>query len=176
MNFLLFFMGLSVITSYAQEKTTGPIIENYGAVWAVENADYKVDKTLALKVVFDIMGSPEDPSALNRSIETAARFLNMHAQAGVPKEDLKVALVVHNAASKDVMDNPFYEKKYGTKNPNKELLAALKDNQVQIIFCGQSSNSRNIPKEQLIDGVQLSLSAMTALIQLQDQGYRLVKF
>ena len=50
------------------------------------------------------------------------------------------------------------------------------DNQVQIIFCGQSSNSRNIPKEQLIDGVQLSLSAMTALIQLQDQGYRLVKF
>ncbi|OQD43561.1 hypothetical protein BUL40_05445 [Croceivirga radicis] len=176
MNFLLFFMGLSVITSYAQEKTTGPIIENYGAVWAVENADYKVDKTLALKVVFDIMGSPEDTSALNRSIETAARFLNMHAQAGVSKEDLKVALVVHNTASKDVMDNPFYEKKYGTKNPNKELLAALMDNQVQIIFCGQSSNSRNIPKEQLIDGVQLSLSAMTALIQLQDQGYRLVKF
>ena len=176
LNFLLFFMGLSIITSYAQEKTTGPIIENYGAVWVVENADYKVDKTLALKVVFDIMGSPEDPSALNRSIETAARFLNMHAQAGVPKESLKVALVVHNAASKDVMDNPFYEKKYGTKNPNNELLAALMDNQVQIIFCGQSSNSRNIPKEQLIDGVQLSLSAMTALIQLQDQGYRLVKF
>jgi len=46
----------------------------------------------------------------------------------------------------------------------------------EIIFCGQSSKSRGFPKEDLIEGVQMSLSAMTALIHLQDDNYRLIKF
>jgi len=68
-------------------------------------------------VVFDITDSPEDPSALNKSIETAARFLNMHGQNGVLKEQMKVALVVHSKASKDIITNEAYAKRYDTKNP-----------------------------------------------------------
>jgi hypothetical protein len=79
----------------AQEKKAGPIIADYGKVWEINNQDYKIEKNQELKVVFDIMNSPKDTSALNRSIETAARFLNMHAQSGVALENMKVALVVH---------------------------------------------------------------------------------
>ena len=57
-----------------------------------------------------------------------------------------------------------------------KLLEELMANGAQIIFCGQSSYSRDFPKADLINGVQLSLSAMTALIQLQDVNYRLIKF
>lgn len=160
----------------AQKKSTGPIIKDYGKVWAIENPDFKVDPTKEYKAVFDIMNSPESHQAVNATIETAARFLNMHGQSGVPLENLKVALVVHNKASKDVITNEAYEKKYGTKNPNQELIKALMDAGGQIIFCGQSSLSRDFPREDLIEGVQLSLSAMTALIQLQDDDYRLIKF
>lgn len=160
----------------AQVKSTGPIIGEYGKVWAIENPDFKVDPTKTYKAVFDIMNSPDSHEAVNTSIETAARFLNMHAQSGVPAENLKVAVVVHNKASKDVISNEAYQKKYGTKNPNTELIKALQDAGGQIIFCGQSSVSRGFPREDLIEGVQLSLSAMTALIQLQDDNYRLIKF
>ena len=51
------------------------------------------------------MNTPETPDQLNRSIETAARFLNMHAQSGVPLSNLKIALVVHNMATKDLLKN-----------------------------------------------------------------------
>lgn len=167
---------LSQISGFAQSKKTGPILKDYGKVWAIENPDFKVDTSKEYKAVFDIMNSPESHESVNATIETAARFLNMHAQSGVPKENLKIALVVHNKASKDVITNEAYQKKYGTDNPNQELIKALMNAGGQIIFCGQSSVSRGFPREDLIEGVQLSLSAMTALIQLQDDDYRLIKF
>ena len=160
----------------AQNKSSGPIITDFGQVWKIENQDYTLDTTKTFKAVFDIMTSPDDLNQVNPAIETAARFLNMHGQNGIPLEQLKVALVVHNKASKDVISSEAYKKKYGTENPNEGLLKALMEANAEIIFCGQSSASRGFPKEDLIDGVQLSLSAMTALIQLQDDNYRLIKF
>ncbi|NNJ88939.1 MAG: DsrE family protein [Eudoraea sp.] len=171
---LFFFLIFSFGT--AQTKDTGPVIEEFGAVWMIEDPDYKTLSDEPLKVVFDIMNSPESPSVLNASIETAARFLNMHAQAGVPLENLKVALVVHNKASKDIITNEAYQKRYGVNNPNEKMIKALFNAGAEIIFCGQSSLSRGFPRSETIEGVQFGLSAMTALIQLQNEGYRLVKF
>jgi intracellular sulfur oxidation DsrE/DsrF family protein len=175
----VFLIVLSLIFGHfvsGQTKESGPVIKDYGKVWKVENTDFKVDKTKTYKAVFDIMYSPKDSSQLNASIETAARFLNMHAQNGVPAEQLKVALVVHNKASRDVINSEAYATKYGSDNPNEQLIKDLIGAGAQVIFCGQSSASRGFPKEELIEGVQLSLSAMTALIHLQDDNYRLIKF
>lgn len=165
----------SIILS-SQEKKSGPVINDYGKVWHIDKPDFKVDSTKTYKAVFDIMNSPDDVSQLNTSLETAARFLNMHAQSGIPVEQLKVALVVHNQASKDVTHTGAYKLKYGVDNPNEDLLLQLMKAGADVIFCGQSSASRGFPKEDLIPGVQLSLSAMTALIQLQNEDYRLIKF
>ena len=170
---------LTLIFSYtisAQTAKSGPVVNEYGKVYKIDNPDFKTDVTTTYKAVFDIMNSPEDVSQVNFNIETAARFLNMHAQSGIPLEQLKVALVVHNKASKDVITSKAYKAKYGTDNPNEKLLNDLMEAGAEIIFCGQSSASRGFPKEKLIDGVQLSLSAMTALIQLQNDDYRLIKF
>lgn len=163
-------------TVSSQEKKSGPIIKDYGTVWKVANLDYKVDIVNDLKAVFDIMDSPESHKVVNKSIETVARFLNMHAQSDVPVDNLKFALVVHNKASKDIITNKAYQKRYGTDNPNQKLIKDLLAAGGQVILCGQSSMSRGFPKDDLIEGVQLSLSAMTALIQLQNDNYRLIKF
>ena len=160
----------------AQEKKTGPVISSAGAVWAIENADFPTDTDKVYKAVFDIMNSPESPEQLNPSIETVARYLNMHAQHGVPETNIQAVMVVHNKASKDILMDVPYESRYGTSNPNKDLIKELMDSGVRVIFCGQSSIARDIPKEQTLEGVQLALSAMTALISLQDDGYRLIKF
>ncbi|MDC6363234.1 MULTISPECIES: DsrE family protein [Flavobacteriaceae] len=168
-----FFIGLMI---NAQEKKTGPVLEKHGAVWAVENQDFKTDTSAEFKVVFDIMDSPDSHTEINKKIETAARFLNMHAQNGVPLSQLKVALVVHGGATKDLAHNEAYQDRFGTINPNYDLINELQNAGVQVILCGQSSNSRKYPKEDLIPGSKIALSAMTALIQLQNQGYRLIKF
>lgn len=167
---------ISCLVSHAQEKKAGPVIADYGKVWPIENQEYTIAEGTTFKVVFDIMNSPKDPAQLNKSIETAARFLNMHAQNGVPIEQMHVALVVHNKASKDICTNTSYNDRYGMDNPNTTMVQQLLEAGVDFIFCGQSSKSRNFPIEETLDGVQLSLSAMTALIQLQNDGYQLIKF
>ncbi len=174
--FLLSNLLCTLVLAQAQDPIPGPVITGYGAVWDIPQATYKTDTSASFKAVFDVMNSPEDKTQVNPWIETAARFLNMHARAGVDPGQLQVALVVHNKASTDLLENPYYRELYGTDNPNSPLIKALMESGAQVVFCGQSSVARKVPVEQTIAGVQLSLSAMTALIQFQDQGYRLIKF
>lgn len=162
--------------SFAQTKYAGPIIEEFGKVFQVENPDVKVDIKKEFKVVFDLTSSSEDMGDINLSIETAARFLNMHAQAGVPQDQLKVALVVHSKAAKDLLNNSAYKSRFQVANPNLDLVKALLDAEVQVILCGQSAASRGFERTELIPGIQISLSAMTALIQLNGEGYTILKF
>lgn len=173
---LLLLIVLSNGLAFSQIRKAGPVIENYGAVWEVEDQDFSTDPDVNYKAVFDVMSSPESHAAVNPSIETVARYLNMHAQNGVPRDHIKAALIIHNKASKDIMNQEAYRERYGVENPNHDLIKALAQAGVEIVFCGQSSHSREIGKEKIIAEVQLSLSAMTALIQLQDRGYRLIKF
>lgn len=161
---------------FSQNKQAGPIISDFGKVHQIDNPDFKTNTDAEFKVVFDIMDSPDSHTEINKTIETAARFLNMHAQSGVPKSQLKVALVVHNKASKDIIQNEAYKNRYGVSNPNFDMVKDLMNAGVEVILCGQSSKSRNFPKDQLIPGAKISLSAMTALIQLQNEGYQLIKF
>ncbi len=173
-SLLLFLLVFSL--GFAQEKKAGPVINEFGKVWPIDNPDYKTEMDREFKVVFDIMSSPENHEQINASIETAARFLNMHTQHGIPEDKLDVALVVHNKASKDIMTQEAYTERYGVSNPNFALVSALIESGVDVIFCGQSSLSRKVPAENTIKGVQMSLSAMTAIIQLTNQNYTLIKF
>ena len=163
-------------TLFAQEKKPGPVIPDYGAVWDVPRTDYPTETDRNFKVMFDIMNSPDDPAQRNASIETAARFLNMHSRAGVPRENMQVALIVHNKASTDLLEDQVYEERFGVPNPNSEMLRQLIASGADVIFCGQSSLSRNVPIESTVEGVQLALSAMTAILQLKDKDYTLIKF
>ncbi len=152
------------------------IIPEYGNTYAVTNPDFKTDTNNDLKVVFDIGKKSQDSSKVNPLINTAARYLNMHVDHGVPFEKLKVALVVHGAAAYDIVNNTQYNAKYGIDNPNAKLISALSQKGVHIILCGQTAAYRDISKEKTLPEIQLALSAMTALVQLQNENYRLINF
>ncbi|MBC2840473.1 DsrE family protein [Robiginitalea sp. SC105] len=162
--------------AHAQEKATGPVIQGYGPAWEVPGATFPLEPGRPLRMVLEISSTPEDKALINPWLETAARFLNMHARSGVSTSDLQVALVVHNAAAPDLLANPHYAVRYGLENPNAEMLSELMAAGVEIVLCGQSSASRDVPIENTVPGVQLALSAMTALIRYQDREYRLIKF
>lgn len=169
---LLFFSPL-LLTA---QPSKGPIIHQYGAVHRVENPDLPIDATQIYKAVFDISSTPDDPAQLNPQLNTLARFLNMHAQAGIPAENLKVACAIHNVASKDALSHEAYRQRYGIDNPNLPLLEALEKAGARIYICGQSIHSRKIDRSELATPVKLGLSAMTVLISMQNEGYRLISF
>jgi intracellular sulfur oxidation DsrE/DsrF family protein len=172
-NLFVILLLFSAATIFGQ--ASGPIIENFGKVYPV-NPDYKTQTDLHFKVVFDVSKTAASPENRNTYIETAARFLNMHAQNGVPIENLDVALIIHGSAYQDVLNDTAYAAKHQIANPNSELISALKMAGVQILLCGQSAASRKVVKADVLPEIAFSLSAMTALIQLQNQGYQLINF
>lgn len=161
---------------FSQSPKAGPVVDDFGKVYAIENPDFKIHKEKEYKAVIDVTGNWDNHDKRNSLIETAARFLNMHAQSGVPAEQLKVAIVIHGGATKDLITNEAYQKKFGRNNPNLKLVENLLEIDVPVIICGQSATHRGIKREELVPGVQLSLSAMTALVHLQSEGYQLIKF
>ena len=158
------------------ERAKGKIIPDFGQTFEVENPEIKTDTNTLLKVIFDVSKSPEDNTQINNYIVTAARFLNMHANAGMNLDQLNVAITVHGSAWKDMLNDEVYMEKYGSENPNSELLNQLNTAGVDIIMCGQTAAYRDVSKSDCNASVKFALSAMTALIQYQNNGYRFIKF
>jgi intracellular sulfur oxidation DsrE/DsrF family protein len=173
---VLFFLLVSFSFSSFAQRITGPVIQDYGATFEVENPDFKPDPDQVYRVVFDIHSSPEDPAQVNPILNTLARFLNMHAAAGVPPENLKVAGVIHNQASKDALNNEAYRDIFGLDNPNLPLMEALTEAGAEIYLCGQSMHARGVPKEKMAKPVKTALSAMTVFLTLGSEGYTLIRF
>ena len=164
----------NIATASADKFMAGPVIKNYGKHAKVQQ-DLKLDTNATFNVAFDI-GEQGGVGKVNGSIETLARFINMHVANGVALENINLALVVHGKAGFDLLKEPLYEEKFQQKNENKALLQDLMKNQVTIYLCGQSAAYHNISNEMIMPGVKMALSAMTAHVVLQNQGYTLNPF
>lgn len=169
-NLTAAFIAAAFLSAAAQADeiafTTGPVFEDYGP-----NAETDVTLDLpdefSVKHSFDVSKRDEN-GGLNRTLVSAARFINMHARAGVPVENMSLAVVVHGQAVKDV-SNP-------DAGDNAALIAALTGKGVKIIVCGQSAAYYDVATEDLLPGVDMALSAMTAHALLQQDGYTLNPF
>ena len=157
-----------------QRATPGPVVQSGGPVYEVPDADFPTPMNTQMKAVFELRAAPEDPERTNQNIGTMARYLNMHARAGVPRENVRVAGVVHGGAALALLKDEHYREANGVDNPNKELIAEILASGGQLVLCGQTAGARGITKDQLLPGVQLALSAMTALTVFQQQGYEII--
>lgn len=159
-----------------QAREFGPVIHSAGPVFDVPNPDIETPESMQYRIAWEMVDPAPSPDQLNVHLVTAARFLNMHARAGVPVENLHLALVVHGQAGKAMLDDIGYREKEGVDNPNKELIRELHDAGVRIILCGQTAAARDLPRDRLLPEVEVALSAMTALLVLQEEGFHVNPF
>ena len=152
----------------------GPVIESSGPVFTVEEPDLAIPAGYVFKAVFEVTDGSASPESLNAAIDNASRFLNMHVEAGVPLEDVQVGVVIHGAATTAVLDNDAYRERFGVDNPNLLLFDALSDAGVRLYVCAQAANAFQVPREQIASQVDVALSAMTALVMLEAEGYQRV--
>lgn len=153
----------------------GPAIPDYGDVAAVEGAA-PIPEGSEFRVAFDTAQGAE-AGEVNRTLDSAARFINMHVEAGVPAENIHLAVVVHGRAAVDLTRPEFYAAAQdGAANANAALVDALRAHGVEFYVCGQSAAYYGIGARDLLPGVEMALSAMTAHALLQQQGYTLNPF
>lgn len=146
--------------------STGPVFEEFGPHAPVEGAE-PIASLERFSIAFDV-AKPADEGARNRGFESAARFLNMHVAAGVPLDRIRLAVVVHGGAAKDLVARE--------GNGSQAMIEAMLEADVRFILCGQSAAANGIAKADLIEGVELHLSAMTAHALLQQDGYTVNPF
>lgn len=156
--------------SYSSE----PPIKDFGLFYEVPKHE-PISKDTALKLVFDVAEAAEKGNT-NFSINSLARFINMHVAHGVPLENIQLALVVHGSATNDLLNSDEYRERFELDNKNQSLITQLLENNTKVYVCGQSATHYNVSKSDLISGVKMSLSAMTAHALLQQQGYALNPF
>lgn len=166
-------IALCALQLAAAEPTTGPIVEGYGASFAIPDSDVRLPADHDYRVVYEITAYPNGPGEVNRGVDRVARFLNLHGKAGVPAEKMHLAIVTHMAALKTFLNDAAYERQYQMENPNRDLVQELVAAGVEIYVCGQSMGFQGLSKSDLARGVKLAPSAMTMVHLLQDQGYTL---
>ncbi len=159
------------VAAFAQLDSfhAGKTIANYGQIATVEGMD-PIPKESQFKISFDL-SKPAAKGEVNRSLDSAARFINMHTAAGIPMENINLAVVVHGGAVKDMAKSA---EDYA--HINAELIQALSEHGVSFYVCGQSAAYYGVKTGDLLPGVTMSLSAMTAHALLQQQGFTLNPF
>ena len=166
---------LTLTTTGPDDFTTGPLISDFGPNAEVE-VEMLIPEGFVFRHSFDF-AAEADAGELNRHLVSAARFLNMHARAGVSAENLNLAIVIHGAGVHDVADAATYGARHeGAGNANAALIARLVEHGVRIYVCGQSAAYYNVDTASLLPGVEMALSAMTAHAVLQSEGYTLNPF
>ena len=154
---------------------TGPVFEDFGPHTPVEGIG-QVPADTEFSIAFDVARAA-DADTRNRGFESAARFINMHVAAGVPEDNIRVAVVIHGAALRDLLtDEAYAAKGFGETNPSGSMVRAMLEQGVRFIVCGQSAAGSGIAHGEMIPGVEMSLSAMTAHALLQQRGYTVNPF
>lgn len=165
-----------VATAASAQPVMGPIVENYGPVMAPPPGSYNLDPEQHYKVSMDVYSTSEFPGDQNRHLVSAARFLNMHARNGIPADNIDFALIVHGKAAKDLLTDEAHEARYNDANPNTQLLEELNAAGVPIYLCSQTAAFRGMQPEEFSPTVTMAVSAMTAHVRLQQEGYTLIPF
>jgi len=177
-NSMVILLLVSLFSMEAQEISikTGPIIENFGKVYQVKNPDLLLQTDVNYKVIFDIYTDKSKDIAKNPLLNTVARYLNMHAQQGVSLENMSVVVILHGSATKNVLSDVAYKEHYQTNNPNSLLIQELRKANVDIYVCGQSFIANGFKVKEKSSDVKLALSALTALVEFQNNGFQIINF
>jgi hypothetical protein len=148
---------------------TYPIIEGYGAV--VRLPDAVMQPRPGTRVLVDVTRG-NDPQEVNDAIVKVAKYVNLYAGGGAKPASVQIAVVFHGNSTLDVLKHDAYKAKFGTqKNPNLALLEQLHEAGVEFYVCGQSLLSKGGKPKQVAPVVKTAVSAMSAVVNLQSEGY-----
>ncbi|MFY0629472.1 MAG: DsrE family protein [Flavobacteriaceae bacterium] len=172
---LILLLSLSFGSLLGQTNYQHPVIKKFGGIYPIDQATVIPDAKQKYNIVIDVF-SGEDVTKLNAALNNVARMINLHAIAGVHRDSINVVLAIHGNATKTVLNNDAYESRYKVKNPNYDLIIALKEAGVKLTVCGQSLIGRKIDLDEVNENVELATSMLTTVTNYQLKGYAFLRF
>ncbi len=157
------------------QQASGPVITAAGPSFVVQEPTFATSARGDLKALFEINVGGGDTVKVNEQLVTMARFFNIHARNDVAESRLKAAAVFHGSAWTALLSDSAFAARFGGKpNPSRTLVEELLQHGAQLVLCGQTAGARNVRRDELLPGVKVAVSAMTAMLALQNDGYRFI--
>ncbi len=157
------------------QQASGPVITAAGPSFIVEEPTFATPARMEMKALFEINVGGPDTVKVNEQMVTMARFFNIHARNGVAESRLKAAAVFHGSGWTALLSDAAFAARFGGKpNPSRALVEELLQHGAQLVLCGQTMGARSVKRDELLPGVKVSTSAMTAMLTLQNDGYRFI--
>jgi intracellular sulfur oxidation DsrE/DsrF family protein len=161
------------LPAHLEGKMTYPVFDFHPWVGVIPNKtkvlDY--DKNLEYKIAIDVTDRHKDSTTVMSTLQEVARTYNLNVANGVKQKNLKIAVVIHGGAIYGILNEEAYQKKYGTSNPNIEVIKAMKKEGIKFYVCGQILAFRQTDEADILKDIEITLSAKTALITLDQMGY-----
>lgn len=157
------------------QQRSGPVIQSTGMSIKVDDPTFAAPDGHVFKAVFEINAGGGDSVVVNQQLTTVARYINVHARHGYRKSQVLSAAVVHGSGWTALLTDEAFAARFGGKpNPSRRLVEELVEQGTQIVLCGQTAGVRGIRRDELLPGVKVAISAMSALEVLQSSGYRFI--
>lgn len=149
-------------------------IAPHGKAVFLPDAAHQPDPNLRQRAVFNLTLAPASPTATDPGLERVARAVNLFTASGGPPTQLDFVVLLSGGATDTALGDAAYRARHGVANPNRGLISQLSAARVQLFVCGQALHARQLDSDSLAPGIAVSLSALTSVITLQQQGYALV--
>ncbi len=168
-------VGRSALLKANEAKLIYPLFKgstNMG-VMPVDDISMPYSGSKKCKIVFDLSQPTKEPAKglANEGIEEIMRILNLHVAAGVKPENIDAYIVFHGPSAASFLTDENYNKQFKINNPNLALVQQLNEKGVKIVVCGQTVAFRGLTMKDFPSLVLKSLSARSALTDLQSRDY-----
>ncbi|MBS6035839.1 MAG: DsrE family protein [Pantoea sp.] len=161
--------------SVSKEQPAGfwetPAVKGYGEIHYDRSAAFQPTPDLSNKIVFKVGKAGANASLPNPALEKVAQVVNLYVAAGVPVNKLNFVVAVNGGATPAMLDNVYYQKIFGTDNPNLKLISALQSQGVKVSICDQAIAWHHYRKDWIAGSVIHTPSALTTVTTLQNSGY-----
>ena len=137
-------------------KQQFPRIQTAGGVYALPAGVDMPAVDVVHRLLIDATTADTTPTGINRHLDAAARAVNLYALAKVPRDNLKVAVVVHGKATPLVLSETSYQKHFGKSNPDAALIAELRKAGVEMYVCGQALSHRGHAVADVRDDIRVA--------------------
>lgn len=151
-----------------------PAITAAGRIHQMPRATYRPNRRRVHKVVFAVTQASREPERASPGLVRVARAVNLYAAGGVPQRRLRLIAIIYGPATAAVLEDARYRKQFGSVNPNLPVIRALRNQGVTIAVCGQAIAGAGYTPDWVSKDAELVFSGITAIDELQQQGYVLM--
>ena len=147
-------------------------IPGFDAARDLPGAGMAPDPNTEYKVVFDFTMTDDNLDDPYPMLGLVARYVNTLAKWGVPPENRKLAVVMHQGSGLIGLKNDEFKARHdGKDNPNTQLIRDLHAAGVAFHLCGQGVLARDVDPEDVMEEITVDLWALTTLIEFGRLGY-----